>query len=203
MPDYDLDLFVSYTRIGRTRKWIEDTLVPKLAELLELELAREPRIFVDTQLDDGGTWPVELGQRLGSSRVLLALWSKPYRTRRWTVQEFTTMRAREESEGLRTVAKPHGAIMIAKLHDGETIPSDASIIQTVDLRDYFNPYTTKDSVLNEKLYDRLSEIAPDLAKMIENVPAFKPEWVNETANAFYEEFYTAANGQTHPPRFSI
>lgn len=96
LPDYDHDIFISYSRVGATSVWLERHLVPMLSERLELELGRTPSIFFDKALSAGGTWPVELGRKLARSRILMALWSKPYLTSSWCAREMAVMRARED-----------------------------------------------------------------------------------------------------------
>ena len=138
MQDYRHDIFISYSRVGATSQWLERHLVPMLSERLELELGRDASIYFDSALSAGGTWPVQLGQALARSRILLALWSKPYLTSEWCARELAIMRAREDKLNLRSPAKPNGTIFISVIHDGETMPDTLNMIQTSEIKEFYN-----------------------------------------------------------------
>ncbi|MFK7743669.1 MAG: TIR domain-containing protein [Roseobacter sp.] len=201
---YEHDIFISYSRVGATSSWLEKHLVPMLEERLNLELGRRSSIFFDKELSTGGTWPVDLGHHLGRSRILLALWSKPFLHSDWCAREISIMRAREQSLQLRTPENPNGTIAISVIHDGENMPHELGMIQQFEIKDYYNTRMTRESALAEALYERISDEAVSLARMIENVPPFQEEWPLEAADAFFDEFFQSTPmRQTAPPRFSI
>ncbi|MEM7360715.1 MAG: toll/interleukin-1 receptor domain-containing protein [Pseudomonadota bacterium] len=204
VDDYKNDLFISYNRIGDTAEWLEKHLVPMLKERLDLELGRDSEVFYDGQLASGGTWPAELGIELGRSRVLLALWSKPFLNSKWCAREVAIMRAREDRLHLRSTANPKGTIAISVIHDGETLPHELSMIQKFEIKEFYNTRMVRGGNLAEGLFQRISEEAVNLAAMIENAPPFQQDWLQEAAEAFFETFYQGERvGQTAPPRFSI
>ena len=178
-------------------------MVPMLSERLELELGRDASIYFDSALSAGGTWPVQLGQALARSRILLALWSKPYLTSEWCARELAIMRAREDKLNLRSPAKPNGTIFISVIHDGETMPDTLNMIQTSEIKEFYNTRMAPDSRKAEGLMDRLTGIAPDLASMIEAAPPYQVHWEQETADAFFQAFHAKAGAsQTTKPRYT-
>ena len=204
MPDYEYDIFISYSRVGATSDWLKRHVVPILEELLYLELGRKAKVFHDGALSAGGTWPSELGQVLGRSRVLLALWSKPFLASDWCARELAVMRAREESLNLRSATRPNGTIAISVIHDGDTVPPELAMIQKFEIKDFYNTRMHPQSPLLEGLYEALRVKVPDLAAMIEAAPPFQDHWPQEAAEAFFEAFHQhQAARQASPPRFSI
>lgn len=203
MSDYHNDIFISYSRVGATSEWLRRHLVPMLSERLELELGREPSIFFDNALNAGGTWPVELGRELARSRVLLALWSKPYLTSHWCAREMAIMRARENSLNLRSPHNPNGTIFISIIHDGETMPDTLEMIQKSEIKEFYNTRMVTGGQKAEGLMERLTTLAPDLATMIEAAPPYRSQWEHETADAFFQAFHDQIGAsQTSTPRYT-
>lgn len=183
-------MFVSYGRVGATSVWLQRHFIPMLGELLEYELGRPARVFYDDGgLSAGGTWPVELGQKLGRSRTLLVLWSKSYLTSQWCAREIAIMRAREVSLNLRSPENAKGTIAITIIQDGDALPPTLKMIQNFEIKDYFNTRMNPESPLAEGLYDRLKQKVPDLAEMIETAPPYRDEWPIEAAEELYELFH--------------
>lgn len=204
MADYEHDIFISYSRVGATTDWLERHLVPMLSERLTLDLGRDANIFFDRELEAGDTWPATLGHKLAKSRVLLALWSKPFLQSKWCVREVAIMRARENALNLRSAENSKGIVAISIIHDGETVPPDLDMIQRFEIKSFYNTRMTPESTLCEGLYERIMEEAKHLAKMIEAAPTFQEHWPEETADAFFQTFYQSQHvGQIAPPRFSI
>jgi hypothetical protein len=57
---YQYDIFLSYRRLGRVHEWIEKIFLPEMHGLLQLEFAREPRIFWDDHALQEGDMPIGL-----------------------------------------------------------------------------------------------------------------------------------------------
>lgn len=200
--DYEHDLFISYCRVGETQKWLSSIFVPLLEEQLHLSLGRKPNIYFDDQIRSGGTWPVELGQALGRSRALLALWSRPFLNSDWCAREVATMRAREHALNLRTAQNPSGVISISVIHNGPP-PEGLAEIQYFEIAPFYNTRMRPDSALMEAFNDRLREEADDLAAVIENAPPFDPAWPTDTAAEFFEAFRRPGSlSQTTNPRYT-
>jgi hypothetical protein len=183
---YEYDIFLSYKRHAEARRWLVDHFQPLLEYYVELELGRRPTVFRDDQnMEAGTTWPAHLGQALGNSRVLVALWTKTYFYSDWCSRELSTMLARERDAQLRTAEQPDGLIVPVILHDCEPVPADLTHLQHVAIRDFFNPRMRHDSPLGEGLASRISaSIAPGVAAAIEAAPQWRQGWPGATAEAF-------------------
>jgi hypothetical protein len=199
---YKHDIFVSYRRDPETLRWIKDHFVPLLSLHLGFELARSPVIYLDEQIDSGSSWPLSLGRALGSSRVLIALWTANYFTSRWCTEEFGQMLRREELLKLRTPKKPNGLIIPAFIHDGSSFPPKLQYIQRFEIQACFNPRMAKDSPRAEALAAALAAEAPAIAASIKNAPAWRKEWVATAATGFQKQFRRQARTQQKVPRFT-
>ena len=116
--DYTHDIFISYRRHNETRDWISEHFVPLLELRVEQELVRKPKIFVDTQLESGGSWPVDLANALGGSRILIALWSGNYLASAWCAHEFAHM------------ISPNVPALSDEIDDGPMVFSTLKMIKT-------------------------------------------------------------------------
>lgn len=194
MP-YKYDIFISYKRGQETNRWIIEHFEPLLAHAVELELGRTPIIYRDNQLHDGGTWPIDLGNALGLSRVLISLWTKTYFHSDWCVRELSMMLAREHEMCCRTPTKPDGLIIPTVLHDCETIKPELVHVQHREIRDCFNVRMRHDSPRAERLADELAAAAPGIARSIVNAPDWQPHWPNTTADNFLQALLSANQPQ--------
>lgn len=196
---YEWDVFISYRRRGEWPKWVHDIFIPLLDHWLGEELGRDPEIFVDQRMESGSAWPYDLARAHGTSRVLIALWSKQYFNSAWCVTELSLMREREVHCGLGTVAQPGGLVVPASIHDGDSFPADARIITYRELQEYTNVRLAQNSPTEERLSDSIRDWAPDIARAIDRAPAFDPAWTGLAANAFMVRFSTPAAQQTQVP----
>lgn len=200
---YQYDVFVSYRRNPETLRWIEEHFVPLLSLRLEFELQRKPAIYVDNQIESGASWPTSLALALGASRVLIPLWTGNYLASVWCTEEFSQMLSRESEAQLRTLAKPHGVIIPAFIHDGDSFPADLRHIQPFEIQSSFNPRMARNSQRAEELADALAAKAPAIAQSIEHAPSWRKKWPVKAAAAFYERFHRHAESvQTSVPRFT-
>ena len=188
VSDYQYDVFISYPRIGQTPDWVEEHFVPALKHCVSLELGREPEIYFDKRLALGTTWPVDLGEKLAQSRVLISLWTRNYLGSDWCDLELAHMLARERETGLRSKENANGIVILIIVHDGETNPHHLNKIQTVENIEYFNPKMRKDGKKSERFYDKLKKHAESIAELIENAPPWKPEWETQAADEFLALF---------------
>jgi len=200
---YQYDIFISYKRGQETNRWIIEHFEPLLAHVVELELGRSPIIYRDNRLHDGGTWPIDLGIALGSSRVLVPLWTKTYFHSEWCVRELSIMLDREREMGCRTPTKPDGMIIPAVLHDCEIIKPELAHVEYRQIRDCYNVRMRHDSARAERLADELGAAAPGIARSIESVPEWQPHWPNTTAEIFLQAIFSGEQPQQNTvPRFS-
>lgn len=199
---YRWDVFISYRRNEETRFWITEHFIPLLQLHLEMELARQVTLYLDDQLESGVSWPVGLGAALGSSRILIALWSGNYLSSPWCVEEFSQMLARERQAKIRTIEKPHGIVVPVLIHDGERFPNDLGHIQQYQLQRYFNVRMAKTGQRAEELDATLSQHAPAIARCIENAPMWQKQWPQNAASELLALYRNTELVQSTVPRFT-
>jgi hypothetical protein len=183
---YLYDIFISYKRGKETNLWIREHFQPLIEHCVELELGRKPTIYRDDQLSDGATWPVDLGIALGSSRVLVPLWTKTYFHSDWCVRELSVMLDREKKTNRRTPANSDGLVIPIVLHNYEIAKPELKHVQYREIRKCFNVRMQRNSERAEQLADELLDAAPGIAKFIENAPEWEPEWPHTTAADFLD-----------------
>jgi hypothetical protein len=200
---YQYDVFISYRRAGGARRWVENHFAPTLTDCLADEMEVPPRVFFDSQIESGTTWPLDLGHKLARSRTLISLWSKNYLRSRWCTLELAHMLAREEELGFRTAARPGGLIAICVIHDGDSLPVSLGTIQTFEVKDQFITRMRQDSEAAENLESALRSQVPALSRIIGAAPAFQPGWATDAAARFYEAYWDAtAPSQDDRPSFT-
>lgn len=200
---YTYDIFISYKRGADTNKWVKDHFEPLLKTYVEFELGYPPRVFRDDRLMDGGSWPLDLGVALGSSKVLVSLWTKTYFHSEWCVSEMATMLQREMDMGHRTPACPSALVLPSVLHDCDPVPPSVAHIQHRVLRDFFNVRMRADSTKSEQLADAIALAAPAIAAAIEKAPPWQQTWPSSVAAAFMQQFHKPqAPRQDTVPGFS-
>ena len=72
---YQYDIFVSYWRHPETLEWIKLHFLPLLDLRVGLELGSKPQIYVHEvthQIPAGTAWPAQLGEEIGTSRILIS-----------------------------------------------------------------------------------------------------------------------------------
>lgn len=203
--DYEYDIFISYRRHLFTREWIDKHFIPLLEFWVEFELGRKPLIYIDTQLDEdiGTTWPIKLGQKISCSKILIPLWTKNYLNSQWCTCEISHMLTREIKTGCRIPPNDNGLVIPVIIQDGETLPINLSVIQKLDVKDYFKARMREDSREAEALEDKIKAIAGSIAKCINSVPEWQSDWKITAVNEFYNLFYKGKSPeQIELPKFS-
>ncbi len=199
---YRHDIFISYRRHAETRAWINEHFLPLLELRVEQELGRRPDIYLDTRLESGSTWPADLAEALGGSRILISLWSGNYLTSPWCTLELSLMLERERRSGLRTQAAPNGLVVPAFIHDGKTFPAELSHIQHFEIQQTFNVRMARNSPRAEELDAELARQAPAIAECIDRAPPWDPGWTNRASQAFFDQLSRPPAEQTAIPRFT-
>jgi hypothetical protein len=152
------DIFISYRRHPETLEWIREHFLPLLDHWVGLEMPQDPQIYVHEitgQIPAGTAWPTELGERIGASRILIALWSGAYLNSVWCTQELCLMIAREQETESRTVKNKYGLIVPVIVHDGDNIPQQLGLTQRMDIKAYYNTRMRRDSEKAEQLSDTI------------------------------------------------
>lgn len=200
---YEYDIFISYRRNQETLAWIKEHFVPLLRLRVELELQRRPTVFVDeSEVESGTSWPAAIGDALGKSRMLIPLWTGNYLTSVWCTAELSHMLSRETDAGLRTAKNPHGLIVPAFIHDGESFPPDLDHIKPFAIQQCFNVRMARNSPRAEELDGALTAQARAIATTIKNAPKWRKRWPMKAAKSFFDRFHRHAEAQTQVPRFT-
>jgi hypothetical protein len=135
--------------------------------------------------------------------VLIALWTGNYFASVWCTEEFTHMLGRENEAKLRTAKKPHGIVIPAFIHDGESFPPDLQHIKPFQIQNTFNVRMAHDSPRAEELDAALAAQAPAIAASIKLAPPWRNKWAQRASAAFYKRFHRHAESvQTVVPRFT-
>src|SRR5262245_13330516 len=135
---YEYDIFISYRRDPEIRSWISDHFKPLINYYVGDELRRKPSIYIDEQLESGTAWPISLGEALGRSLTLRALWSGSYLSSGWCSAEFGHMLAREKFAKSRSDAQRWAIIIPIFILDGETFPKNLGYIQHFEIKECFS-----------------------------------------------------------------
>ena len=203
---YEYDIFVSYKRSEETLGWLKENFLPLLIHRTELELGYVPNVYTHeiTHTIAGGTWPLELGHALGSSRILIALWTRTYFNSVWCTEEMSHMLAREKATGSRTPENTLGLTIPMVIHDGDEFPEDLGHIQRLQFQRVYNTRMRKDGALAEELSDLLATSAPGIAAAIRRAPEWRPSWPKDEAKLFFDRYYERGKpSQTSVPRFNL
>lgn len=189
--DYEYDIFISYRRQKETRGWIEDHFIPILKHHINLEIGRDPIFFLDTEIEKGTSWPNRLGQKIGTSRTIIPLWTGTFLNSKWCSCELGHMLERESKHGFRIGNNANGLVFPTIIHDGEEskLPVQLRTIQYVEIQDCYNIRMTKDSPKAELLAEKLEPLAKSIALAIENAPKWKQDWQIEAITEFVETFH--------------
>jgi hypothetical protein len=185
---YQHDIFISYRRLGATRKWINDIFIPVLNSIISLEIGRDPTYYIDSQVDSGTAWPLAIGKALGNSKTLIPLWSVTYLESEWCKCEISHMLEREVKTGFKTMQNIDGLVFPTIIHDGQSIPVSIAIAQKVDIRDYYVPFMDINSKSVTDLYNSLKPHGVSIARSIQNAPAWQQDWGTSAMNQFYQLF---------------
>jgi hypothetical protein len=196
---YGYDIFLSYKRGHEASKWLDGHFQPLLEHFVELELGRDVRIFRDRdEIEVGNEWPVKLAHALGQSAVVVALWSRLYFNSEWCRRELSTIRAREEDEGLRAADNPSGLILPVVIHDCESLDAPWCNVQYFGVQRYYDPRMRAQSEDAERLSQLVRDrIAPQVARAIVAAPAYRAEWPLETAAHWLAELRKTPQARQH------
>lgn len=187
MP-YEYDVFISYRRHAQWPPWVERHFVPIFEHWLGEELGRDARIFWDKNLETGYDWPIELGIKLASSRVLVPLLSRQYFNSLWCRTELALICAREDTCGLGGKITSERLIVPAILHDGEDMPHQIRMIQAARLQECSNVSLADNSPRREMLSDKIRAWVPDVVKAINRAPEYDPAWIALAVDEFLRLF---------------
>jgi len=197
--DYEYDVFLSYRRHSQWPDWVRGHFHPLFHHWLGEELGVEARIFVDYEIQTGDAWPARLALALSRSKALVCLWSPMYFSSSWCTAELAHMYARERLCGYRTVEQPGGLIVPAALHDGDSFPAEARMIQQAQLQTCANTRIAPHSLRAEELEQRIRDWVPDVRSAVLRAPKLDPAWVGMATDEFLRVLRIAEPQQTVLP----
>lgn len=202
--DYLHDVFISLPHVPKWVTWADSIFLPMLQDELYEQLGdRQPKVYVSRhEMAPGDTWPVELAKNHARSRTLFALCTNTYRYKEWCQIEFSMMRAREETCGLRTPDKPQTLLVPGIGWDCDDSPEFLHGIEPINLKEYAFPELPAQCDARVELRKRIQLIAGSLAEGIRECPSFDPAWETMTCDRFLDLFkrQTVNPSQSRPPR---
>jgi hypothetical protein len=179
MNGYQYDVFISYRRAGNVANWVQLHLSRVLARCLEDELDRAPVLFIDNDMETGSRWPDKLETSLRQSRLMIAVLSPPYFTSPWCVAEWRSMFLRE-----RVLELNGGLILPLVFSDGDKFPDDARTRKPKSMKEWGYPYPQfADSPAFLSFHDAVRQLAGQIARQLETVPAWDANWPVERPDA--------------------
>ncbi len=176
--DYYYDVFLSYLHEKPCGTWVAQHFLPYFQHQLGNGLARQAEIFIDrTGIHSGQKWPAQLKQALAHSRCLVGIWQPLYFRSEWCRAECAVMLHRESQLGLGTTENSDGLIVGVKVNDGIHFPQFAKDSQYADMEQFFfDEYGFTQSPLYIDFQKRVLELAGDVARIVNNAPAWSQEW---------------------------
>jgi hypothetical protein len=202
---YQHDIFVSYRRDPEALVWIDRFLKPILRHRVGMELQRKVDIYVHEvgdQIQAGTAWPVDLGQTIACSRVLIALWSGDYLASEWCRHELSLMLHRERVTKARSVRNKYGLVIPVIVHDGDTIPKSLASAQRLELKDCFISRMPDNGPVAEQMVKQIALHAQGIAAAIHAAPPWKSGWPTKAAAKLLNAFKVQQKSQRKLPRFS-
>jgi hypothetical protein len=199
--NYEYDVFLSYSRAKDWPKWVSYIFMPIFDHWLTSELGRDARIFVDTNIENGASWPETLDRALSKSAILVPLWTKNYFSSDWCTLEFTRFRARENIYSYGTFENPARLIHPAVIHDGKDFPREVGDISYTDLSEFVNVRMASNSLAEESLSLLVKKWVLCIVKSVRTVPECDPSWKELSARELYQQHKKNEPRQLGVPRF--
>ncbi|MGD1929826.1 MAG: TIR domain-containing protein [Leptolyngbyaceae cyanobacterium] len=178
---YEYDIFISYKRKQIWSTWIDEIFLEDFIDLLEEELCRKVKVFVDRKNVKTGTrWDLSIVKSLFDSRILLPLWSGEYFSSKWCKFELAHMLARQELCGF--AKNPNSQCLIVpaniRIRDRQKIPECVRVLKPKELNEFANCRIADKSSRREELYKAVDDWVPDIAEAINAAPEHNSKWEN-------------------------
>lgn len=176
---YRFDVFLSYSRRAGAHTWVKENFYPALRDCLDNAMRDEPTIFVDWDMESGVHWPDRLEAALQSSRLMVSVLSPPYFRSPWCLAEWRTIQARQDHLGLRGQGWQDLLIHPVVFADGRHFPDEAAQINHYDLSTWNCPMphdSFRSVPVYRDFYREVEKFAIVLARRLEAVPPWEPDW---------------------------
>ena len=174
---YMYDIFISYSRFGSAREWMQNHFLSTLKDCLADETAPTPTIYVDHTMPRGQDWPSNLQQALLRSKIMVQLLAPHYFQSRWCLAEWQSMRERQRMLGLATVDIPQGLICPILYADSQNFPPEGRNVSWWDFKKFAIPVLAfRKSEDYVTFFAAVRELARDLVELLAQVPEWQPDW---------------------------
>lgn len=174
---YEWDIFLSYPRGGYAQSWVENHFHPALSGCLEGEMAHKPKIFVDTEMWGGETWPLAIQKALQKSRLLVTVWTPPYFQSHWCMSEWESMLAREKHIGQSGTHETPKLVYPVVFSDGKHFDKRASKTQSRDFSDFnYYPPSFQDSPKYLQFFDLIKSISKEIETRLTQAPDWRDDF---------------------------
>ena len=175
---YEFDIFLSYPRGGQVGPWVHNHFLPVLSACLDVHLAHEPRIFVDSEQPTGERWPQRIQEALLRSRLMVAVWTPPYFRSDWCIAEWSSMLERQSRLAQAGHRLERGLVYPVVYSDGKHFHARAKETQYKwNLSAFTYPYPSfKESAAYLQFHDAVMLIAQEIEHHLGEVPDWQPDW---------------------------
>jgi TIR domain len=174
---YEYDIFISYSRHGSAREWMQNHFLAALKDCLADETAPTPRIYVDYTMPKSSDWPSNLQWALLRSKIMVQLLAPHYFLSEWCMAEWHSMRERQNKLGLASVDVPQGLICSILYADSQNFPPEGRNVSWWDFKKFAIPFPAfRNSGDYIPFYEKVRELARDLVELLDQVPEWQPDW---------------------------
>ena len=175
---YQYDIFLSYPRSAHVEPWVHKHFLPELRGCLDVHLAHEPRIFVDTAQPTGVRWQQHIKEALLKSRLMVAVWTPPYFRSQWCIAEWDSMLEREKRLAKNGSKPTRGLVYPVIYSDGDHFDQRAKDTQhRRDLTKYNYPYDCfRDSTAYLSFHDAMMAMSQEIEAHLKDIPDWQPDW---------------------------
>jgi len=159
------------------------------------DLGRNVDIFIDQRLVVGRDWVDELAIELARSKIVVALFSRPYFDSDWCVHELDLMIERAGGKV--------GLFFPIVVHDCDSLPSPLSRSAWAEMKCHYRVSMIRDTPAYGAFDDAIRELSPSVASMIQNVERnapFQQQWEDVAKQRFNEVFSKQENDSQLRPR---
>jgi hypothetical protein len=186
---YMYDIFISYKRDPWWMAWHHDYLRNLIRTFLVNDLHREPKIFIDREIQTSSDWPIRLGEALARSSVLVAVLNSNYFRSYWCRHELDLMLDRLSCFPKRQIIVP------LVVHNCERLPAAVGRIGLTYLKEFYNPHIQGDSAMYYRFSEEVKRLCPTIATAIHSAPAFDSNWIRICTSRFNDVYLqTHGNG---------
>jgi hypothetical protein len=174
---YKFDVFISYSRYGSVRKWLQNHFYEKLCECLADQFAPSMKVYVDWEMRRAAHWPSDLQIALRHSKIMIQLLTPPYFESPWCMAELHSMRAREKLLGLAGPEISQGLIYPILYSDSENFPIEGRQRSWLDFKEFAHPDPVYQQTVDFiRFHRKVNELARDLVQLVQQVPDWQPDW---------------------------